>query len=159
MSMQPAANTSPAEKATSFNRVWLLGSVVFVIVLLCLSCLVFMVARYKVTLAAYAWVGSVNNDKVTAASDMICKGSQAEQFSKVFAKRYGRGVKLSLTKFEERDNQVRLEGQMQTRSGRANYEAVFYMGGQRAGMLGLLRCVERIEQRRPDLLPISNWGG
>ena len=94
-----------------------------------------------------------------------------KRFNIAFRSRYGTGAKLdvTVTTFEqEDDNRVLLSGDIEfevmvdgnPEMETEDFEAIFYFGeGDGNGFLGLLGCIERIEQIEPHIIPQQYFGG
>lgn len=133
-------------------RLWVLGTVLIVVLFL-LACLLFAVNRYRSALSAYAWIQ--DGEAVT------CDDSQAQYLTRAFQARYGEDVSLSITSVEQETDTVHVFGNLQRSDSRrkSSYEAIFTLGDDEIGFLGLIRCVQHIEQLKPDPLPQPFWGG
>lgn len=144
--------TTTASVSKTNVRVWLIGAV-FAAILILFGCIIFAVNRYRPALSAYAWIQN--------GEDVTCAGSQATYLTRAFQARYGEDVKLSITSVEQEANQVRVLGNLQRAGSRrqSRYEAIFTLGDDEIGFLGLMRCVHHIEQLRPNPLPYFFWGG
>lgn len=144
---------------SSQKRGWVIGGVILVIVLLCIGCFLVMTLQYTSTISAYAWVQNANDGKVGQPSDLVCQNSQAEAFGRIFQQRYGNSIKITISSFEETDDNTVFEGRIELGEDRLDYEARYYFGEEKGGFLGLINCVEKIELSKPSTLPVNHWGG
>lgn len=150
-----AETTVPAGR----NRTWIIGGLL-VLVVVCFACFAFMITQYKGSLAAYSWIRSANNSELNQENSMLCEGSQAEQFGAVFLERYGRNVQISLSSLDEDEQEIHIRGEITIRDARPeDYEAIFTLGDKSTGFLGLLKCVDTIQQLQPHPLPYFTLGG
>lgn len=159
-----------AEVERRSSRTWVIVGGLLAVVLACVVLFFFMVSQYGDAMTAYAWVQNANSSDGNL-NDMLCEDApQAERFNVAFRSRYGSGARLnvSLSEFEQEDDHVRLSGDIEfeviiageTQTESEDFEAIFYLGeGDGNGFLGLLGCIERIEQIEPDTIPKSYFGG
>lgn len=148
-----------SEQKNSTRRRWTILGGVFVIVLLCIACLAFVITQFREEITAYSWVQIANDGELTEDSEMVCDDSQAEQFSLMFLGRYGEDVELSIDAVEQDDDRIHMTGELKMADRTQTYEAYFYVQNGGTGFLGMLGCVERIEQVEPDAMPTTYLGG
>lgn len=149
------------ESQSSRNQIGLVAGGVIALGLVCVAGLVFVAAQYGPAMTAYAWIQDANSTSADL-DDMLCDdAAQAQRFNIAFSNRYGNGARIdiSLSDFEQDDDRVRFVGEIVTDDETEDFEALFYMGdGDGNGFLGLLGCIERIEQLQPNTIPQEFWG-
>lgn len=147
--------------SSSTSRTWLIVGGILLVVLFCLASLVFVVNRYRDAMTAYAWVQSAT-DPNADLNELLCdEAPQAERFNVTFRNRYAdQDIRINLQDFEQNDNEVLLEGEIEFNNDKDDFSARFIIGeGGNSGFLGLFGCIERIEQLEPENIPQPFWGG
>jgi hypothetical protein len=150
-----------AETQNKQNRNWLVVGGVIGFVLLCVAGLFFVASQYRNAMTAYAWIQDANSTSADL-NEMLCEdAAQARRFNVAFNNRYGTGARIdiNLSEFEQEDDHVRFVGDIVFEDDTQDFEAVFHLGdGDGNGFLGLLGCIDRIEQIQPDTIPQQFWG-
>jgi hypothetical protein len=160
LSDQPTTATS-LSTSISLNRGCIIGiTAVSVIFLLCVGVLAFVVLQYRSSLTVYQWEQNANaGDASNQRNEYVCPESQAQRFGQLLYARYTRDIEININSVDETDAQVHVKGHITIQGNESDYEAILHIKNGGVGFLGVMGCVERIEQLQPDLIPPPSFVG
>lgn len=147
--------------STALSRGCIIGIVaVSVIFLLCVGVLAFGILHYRSSLTVHQWVQTANaGDASSQRNEHVCPESQARRFGQQLYARYTRNIEIIINSVEEDEEQVHVKGSITIQGNESDYEAILHVKNGGVGFLGVMGCVEHIEQLQPDLIPPPSFVG
>lgn len=154
MSDQPSTSKT-------LNRGCIIGiTAVSVVFLLCVGVLAFVILQYRSSLTVHQWVQTANaGDAASQRNEYVCPESQAHRFGQLLYARYTRDIEIVINSVDENDDQVHVKGSITIQDDESDYEAILHIKNGGIGFLGVMGCVEYIEQLQPDLIPPPSFVG
>ncbi len=154
--------SNQSSTSTSLNRGCIGGIMaVSIIVLACIGVIAFIALQHRSSLTVDQWVQAANEgDAASARNEFVCPDSQALRFGELLYARYSKDIQIKIVRIDETEEEVvQVEGNITIRGEESEYEAILHVKNGDVGFLGIMGCVEQIDQLKPNRIPSTFLGG